>query len=179
LTVPLSIDVLVLSADGSTALGWSHNPSNLPRAFRWTATGGMAHLGALPGGAYADARGVNGDGSAVVGQSDSFNDFRAILWTSSLGMVDLNTNLPALGVDLAGWELFGARSVSTDGSAIVGIGYFNGDERAWLVTGMPVPEPSTFALWGAGTVALALTAAGRRGRTVWARSLVVDARGIR
>jgi len=176
-----------VSRDGSVVVGKA-NPAGFGsfdyHAIRWTSAGGMQDLGALPGGRLSWAYGVSGNGSAVVGDSEGYSGPIVVanlpfLWTSSLGMVDLNTYLPTLGLDLTGWELWRARAISTDGSAIVGIGYFNGDERAWLVTGMPVPEPSTFALWGAGTVALALTAAGRRGRTVWARSLVVDARGIR
>jgi probable HAF family extracellular repeat protein len=126
--------------DGSVVVGAMYGEIEPePRAFRWTTAGGMQDLGTLLGGSESFAYGVSGDGTAVVGQGrNSSALYRATLWTSSLGMVDLNTYLPTLGVDLTGWELVLARGVSDDGSAIAGFGYFNGDFRGWFVTGVPV-----------------------------------------
>jgi probable HAF family extracellular repeat protein len=126
--------------DGSVVVGNSSEYGAVnDRAFRWTSAGGMQNLGTLPGGSESFAFAVSGDGTAVVGQSRNSSGFyRAILWTSSLEMVDLNTYLPSLGVDLTGWELIGARGVSDDGSAIAGFGHFNGDARGWFVTCVPV-----------------------------------------
>jgi probable HAF family extracellular repeat protein len=165
-TVPggLFSDALAVSSDGSVVVGYI-NPAGLgsfaQHAFRWTSESGLQDIDTL-GGDNSVAYGVSGDGSAVVGGGYLPTGYHAFLWTSSLGMVDLNTYLATLGVDLTGWELSEATAISTDGSAIVGRGYFNGDERAWLVTGLSVPEPSAFALSGIGTVALTLTAARRR-----------------
>ena len=48
-------------------------------AFRWTTGGGMVGLGDLPGGNfYSDADGVSGDGSVVVGCSDSASGDRGV-----------------------------------------------------------------------------------------------------
>ena len=55
-------------------------------------------------------------------------------------MLDLNTYLPSIGVDLTGWHLTKVNSISADGSAIVGYGvYQGGSYRAFLVTGLTVP----------------------------------------
>ena len=63
----------------------------------------------------SDARGVNGDGSVVVGYSypsaystgwdEGYHAFR---WTPAQGMVNLNTYLPALGIDLGGLDAHGS-----------------------------------------------------------------------
>jgi hypothetical protein len=62
---------------------------------------------------------------------------RAFLWTAVQGMVDLNTYLSLLGVDLTGWTLAEVTGISADGSALVGYGTFNGADRAFLVRGLP------------------------------------------
>ena len=74
-----------------------------------------------------------------------------MLWTSDLGMVDLNDYLPTLGIDLTGWTLTGARGISADGTAIIGQGLFNGSQRGWVVTG--IPSPGTAALLALGGLA--------------------------
>ena len=98
----------------------------------------MVSLGAFPGGTTTEARGVSGDGATVVGFGMTSLGPRAFLWTSALGLVDLNAYLPTLGVSLTGWTLEQARGISTDGKAVVGYGIHNGEMRAWLVTGLGV-----------------------------------------
>jgi hypothetical protein len=51
-------------------------------------------------------------------------------------MVNLNTYLPTVGVDMTGWHLAWASGVSADGSAITGYGFLNGQQRAFLITGL-------------------------------------------
>lgn len=101
-------------------------------------------------GLYLTAQAVNEDGSAIVGASYSAaNVGRAFLWTSTLGMVDLNVYLPALGVDLTGWILSDANGISSDGSTIVGTGTFDGLNRGWVVAGVPAPTSTmTLSLLG-------------------------------
>jgi probable HAF family extracellular repeat protein len=146
-----------VSADGLAVVGFDYTVGTARyRAFRWTGAGGMQDLGSLPGEGqtgYIFANGTNGDGSAVVGRIDEGN-ISAFLWTSSLGMVDLNAYLPTLGVNLTGWELVWANGISADGSSIVGRGTYNGVDRGWLVTGM-VPEPGTMLAFCAGLAACA------------------------
>ena len=57
-----------VSGDGSVVVGISGGHSG--QAFRWTAADGMVGLGRPPGDFYSYARGVNDDGSVVVGGSD-------------------------------------------------------------------------------------------------------------
>jgi uncharacterized membrane protein len=93
-------------------------------------------LGFLPGGTQSTASRVNRDGSVVVGVLMS-PDY-AMLWTSSLGMVNLNTYLPSLGINLTGWTLTAANGVRGDGRTLVGKGMHNGSTEAW-VAHLPSP----------------------------------------
>jgi len=130
-----------VSADGSTVVGYGNAGLAGIRAFRWTAASGMVSLGTLPG-MTSYAYGVSGDGSVVVGVLMSPN--RAMMWTPSLGIVDLNTYFPSLHLDLTGWTLTTANGVSVDGRTIVGTGTHNGQTEAWvaqLSSPIPVPLP--------------------------------------
>jgi len=132
-----------VSADGSTVVGYGNSGLAGIRAFLWTAASGMVNLGTLPGLA-SRAYGVSGDGSVVVGVLTSPD--HAMMWTPSLGMVDLNTYLPSLHVDLTGWTLTAANGVSADGRTIVGTGTHNGQTEAWVAqlsssTPLPIPPP--------------------------------------
>ncbi|HEY2826543.1 MAG TPA: PEP-CTERM sorting domain-containing protein [Pirellulales bacterium] len=97
---------------------------------------------------------MNYDGSRIVGVSIGDSVSRAVMWTSTLGSVDLNTYLPTLGVNLTGWNLTDAYGISYDGSVISGNGTFNGENAAWIVSGIAVPEPSTLLMAALGGIAL-------------------------
>lgn len=130
-----------VSADGLVVVGHSMDAlNNTAHAFRWVLGSGMHDLSVLDGGDFAQAHDVNADGSVVVGTSNSVDGDRAILWTSNLGMIDLNAHLVFLGLDLTGWTLTSARGVSADGTRITGYGDHNGLARAWLVT---IPQACT------------------------------------
>jgi len=125
-----------VSADGSTVVGRGGTSGFTGvRAFRWTSAGGMVSLGTLPG-KSSHAYGVSGNGQVVVGVLSSPD--AAMLWTSLLGMVDLNTYLPSLGINLTGWTLTRANGVSGDGLTLVGTGTHNGLTEAW-VAHLPSP----------------------------------------
>jgi probable HAF family extracellular repeat protein len=143
-----SAEVYAMSADGSMAAGYSGDQFNgtYSYAVRWTGlpgSGVIQSLGVLGDGVFSHADAMNADGSVVGGASTlplPAGD-HAFLWTPALGMVDLNTYLPSLGLALTGWTLTDVRGISADGSAIVGYGTLNGADRAFLVTGIPVPPP--------------------------------------
>lgn len=81
------------------------------------------------------------DGSIVIGYSTSdvsTGARRAFLWSAATGLVDLNEYIPTLGLDLTGWTLENARSISADKRRITGTGTFNGVRQSWLLT---LPEP--------------------------------------
>jgi probable HAF family extracellular repeat protein len=125
-----------VSGDGATVVGFGGTSGFAQiRGFRWTSAGGMVSLGTLPGMA-SRAYGVSGNGQVVVGTLMSPD--HAMLWTSSLGMVDLNTYLPSLGINLTGWILTTANGVSGDGRTLVGTGTHNGLTEAW-VAHLPSP----------------------------------------
>lgn len=135
------------SADGSVVAGSITDGDSLnDHAFIWTGLpggGGMQDLGTLDGDEASVAYAISGDGMVVGGYSALPGGNRAFLWTSSLGLVDLNTYLPSLGVDLAGWTLEVARGFSFDGTSVVGEGTYNGALRAFLVRGLPMCGPAS------------------------------------
>ena len=102
-----------VSGDGKIVVGYTGNNNELA-AFRWdSATGTMAALGNLGGGAQAMA--TNGDGSVVVGNSsleDNAAGFRAFRWTEADGM----NSLGLLGTKGSS----SATGVSADGAVVVG-----------------------------------------------------------
>ena len=113
-----SIGATGVSADGSVVVGSviPHPGSSRRRqAFRWTESGGMVGLGALPGayGVQSGASAVSADGSVVVGGSNSDSGrYEAFRWTESGGMVGLGR--------LPGDDDSGASAISADGSVVVG-----------------------------------------------------------
>jgi uncharacterized membrane protein len=111
-----------ISRDGTTIVG-----QNLTGAYRWRSSTGFVNLGTLPGspaGNLPGARDASGNGDVVVGTaSQSPGVFRGFRWTSSTGMVVLG--------DLPGGNNFSqARSISADGSVIVGSSIGAEGERA-------------------------------------------------
>lgn len=121
----------------SNAFGVNHNGSMVAgfsgnHAVIWV-KGGVRDLGTLPGDDNAVAYALNAEGTVVGGYSFRRFDVRATLWTKAGGMVDLNSYLPTLGIDLTGWDLQYTRGVSNDGRTLVGEGTYLGEYRGWVV----------------------------------------------
>jgi len=115
-------------------------------AFLWTPTtpggtsGTMLDLGTLGG---SDSYGYNlNAGGQVVGSSyvpaNVSNYSHAFLYTSGVGMVDLNTLIDPL----SGWELLDASEIN-DAGQITGQGLIGGKYHAYLLTPVP-PIPGDF-----------------------------------
>ena len=145
-----------VSADGSAVVGLGSSASGF-EAFRWTSGGGMVGLGDLAGGSFFSiANGVSADGSVVVGQGLSASGNEAFIWDDANGMQNLQSVLESqLGLDLTGWTLSNASSVSADGLTIVGLGINpDGFSEAFIAV---IPGPGALGL-------LAVTGLFRGGR---------------
>ncbi|MBI3249008.1 MAG: hypothetical protein HYZ50_21100 [Deltaproteobacteria bacterium] len=136
-----------VSANGSVVVGESANNQSRNEAFRWTAAEGMVGLGILLNRQNSYASDVSADGSIVVGLTDG-GGFGAFVWDATHGMRSLKSVLVNdLGLDLTGWTLTQATSISADGRTIVGYGVnSNGQNEAWMVrnfsTGLAPPSDS-------------------------------------
>ena len=129
-----------ISGDGLAIAGYGETSViETEHALRWTNVGGswvLRDLGA-PGDAYsARALAISADGAIVVGSYQSPTIGGALLWTAATGPVDLNLYLASRGVHLAGWHLGVATGISADGTSITGTGAFNGNVRAFIVSGL-------------------------------------------
>lgn len=114
--------VIVGQSDGTSTGGHWH-------AVLWNTSDKIQDLGVLPGGTYSIAFGVN-DSSVVVGYGNlSNNAARAMVWTSTGGMKDLNSLIPAG----SGWVLINANAINNVGQ-ITGYGTKGGHNHAFLLT---------------------------------------------
>jgi probable HAF family extracellular repeat protein len=140
--------------DSGQVTGNSATTGTPQHAFLWSpttpngASGTMHDLGTL-GGAESYGYGINASGQ-VTGFSYTTGHAadHAFLYTSGIGMVDLNTLIDPL----SGWELEIGYGIN-DAGQITGWGQF-GDQpnRAFLLT--PVPEPASLALLVLGLLLL-------------------------
>ncbi|MFO0836084.1 MAG: hypothetical protein U0638_14020 [Phycisphaerales bacterium] len=124
-----------VSPDGTTIVGIHETNGGFgDRVFVWTQETGVVLVPPPPGAYHHWARDIAADNQTIVGQvSPAFGDFYAFLSSPALGTVDLNAYLPTLGIDLVGWQLWEATSISADGTIIAGNGLHNGVEEAWIV----------------------------------------------
>ncbi len=126
-----------ISDDGQVMFGFAGPSTTSYSAMRWTTTTGAQDLGILPGTSRCNIERTCSTGSVGVGGCSAPGGNRATLWRQDIGFVDLNTYLPTLGVNLAGWILTHATGISSDGTAIIGSGQFNGQTRGFVVQGLP------------------------------------------
>jgi hypothetical protein len=84
---------------------------------------------------------VSGDGSVVVGHCYlSGGAMQAFLWTAGGGMRGLADVLTSdYGMNLAGWQLTTAFTISADGRAIAGSGRFMGGPSQAYLAVLPAP----------------------------------------
>ncbi|MHC5211062.1 MAG: hypothetical protein ACYTG2_10125 [Planctomycetota bacterium] len=128
-----------VSADGTTVVGEARLGPEVPgtdEAFLSTAAGGFVFMDPAHGAvAGSTAKAATADGSRVVGSGPG----GAMLWDTAHGMRNLQDMLTLdFGLDLGGWTLLQATSVSDDGSVLVGYGLDpQGATQAWIVT-LPV-----------------------------------------
>lgn len=152
---PYDTDVLSISADGKTVVGytWGHQLSG----FIWRAETGMQAIPGLPNqlGLFMPLA-VSGDGSVVVGGIggacgiNCFSGPGAVIWDAQHGtrlLRDVLIDDYGLGDALANQFLEHASFISADGLTIAGFGDRTKNQGSWLVTlPAPVPEPGVLAL---------------------------------
>ena len=100
----------------------------------------------MPGGAFrSEALGVSADGAVAVGSGTTTSGSEAFIWDSVRGMRSLPEVLTRdLGLNLTGWELLEASSVSADGRTIVGSGTNpSGFPEGWIAI---IPEPANLSM---------------------------------
>jgi probable HAF family extracellular repeat protein len=137
-----------VTGDADTANKIPNNPNPITHAFLYSG-GALQDLGALGSGYYSQGYGVNKFGQVVgISSTNSNGSYTAFLYSSSTGMVDLNTLISPT----SGWVLGDAQAISDTGY-ITGYGTIDGQEHAYLLT--PAPEPSQFAALGIGALGLA------------------------
>jgi probable HAF family extracellular repeat protein len=119
------------------------------RAVLWS-NGDLLDLGTL-GGASAEAFGINSSGQ-IVGWADNADGNQTAFLYQNGQMLDLN-HLIEPGT---GWYLTEATAVNDSGQ-IAGVGYYNGQQRGFVLQHLPLP--SSILLLGSG---IALLVAGHR-----------------
>jgi probable HAF family extracellular repeat protein len=129
-----------VSAGGSVVVGRGFSSAyGTPEAFRWTAATGLVGLGHLACDTYSIAHAVSGDGLVIVGDSDTSSGDCAFIWDAQNGIRNLHQVLVTdYGLNLTGWQLYGARGVSSDGKIIVGYGINpSGKTEGWIANLAP------------------------------------------
>lgn len=119
-----------INADGGVIAGYAGAYAVLWRG------DSVRNLGTVSGGTFSTAYSVSGDGRMVGGIADNADgEIVAMIWTESLGMVELYDYLVQSGVDMSEWsQLEVAAAISTDGSTIAGIGWDNdNNERGFVL----------------------------------------------
>ncbi|MCG3121870.1 MAG: hypothetical protein GIKADHBN_00242 [Phycisphaerales bacterium] len=128
-----------VSSDGLVVVGYAINsPAGDFVAFRWAQSGGFQSLGHLAGAArpQSSAHAVSSSGGVVVGSGRNAGDqYEAVVWTPTTGMVSLRSYLAARGANVTGWTLTAATDISDDGSVICGEGINPaGNSEGWVAT---------------------------------------------
>jgi len=131
-----------ITPDGAVIVGQSAG-----RAVRWTETG-IENLGLIPGGLPTStyiALAVSADGNTVAGLGDlniGQGTGTAFIWDPVHGMRDLNAALVAdFGLDLGGFQCFEVTGMSLDGKVLVGYGFDNEGQKAFMVDLHTGPAP--------------------------------------
>lgn len=140
----IAVDV---SGDGTIAVGLADGAE----AFTWNANDGMTGLGFFPGGDVSLAGAISGDGSTVVGSSNSpVGSFgRAAVWTATGQILDIGDfaggrnesnaiDVSHDGSTVVGWGTRDTRIeafVWNSGNGMLGLGTLSGDSFAQAVSG--------------------------------------------
>src|ERR1044071_4828998 len=119
---------LAVTPSGSVFTGDGDIPGVPFHALVWPGQGPLLDLGGLsaPSGVLSTrGQAISADGHTIVGsayESGGSPYPYAVIWSSSLGMRDLQIYLSSLGLNLNGWTLRSATGISAAGFTIAGWG---------------------------------------------------------
>lgn len=117
-----------LSADGLTVSGGEVNGDQMT-PFRWTAAGGLQHLGLLdPNQEVMEINGMSADGKTLTGY-DKHGPSHSYIWRDGVGYTDLLVPGGDPSNDVRAW------GISGDGSTVVGQSYDLGGGFRWTEAG--------------------------------------------
>jgi probable HAF family extracellular repeat protein len=126
-----------VSNDGSIVVGHCYSSATRQSvAVLWKPGRVIESIGDFDGGELNSvAIAVSGDGSVVAGFGFSASGAEAFIWDTTNGLQNLKQVLTnQFALDLTGWTLLEARSISNDGKTIVGTGTNPaGNREAWVV----------------------------------------------
>ena len=125
--------------NGGVVVGGAENAASVVQAYQTSGAGPLVNLGSL-GGPNTHAYAINGAGQVVGSAEISGGAARAFLYDASNGMRNLNSLLPSG----SGWLLWQAERISAAGN-IVGSGYKNGHDHAFLASVSDSTPPATSA----------------------------------
>lgn len=161
-----------ISDDGGTIVGRSATSFGnggiaTSEGFLYTRAGGMQRLGdSASRWATSGATAVSGDGSVVVGigrRNALDAEGEAFVFDVDHGVRPLVEVLASLGIELPGWQLTSADSISADGRTILGLARDpDGQLRSFIAV---IPEPATAMMIGVGLAWLARRRAGAAPRS--------------
>jgi probable HAF family extracellular repeat protein len=157
-----------VSYDGRTVVGrgisnTDTHGSSIEQACAWMPDGTLLALGFLPCDTWSTAKAASADGSVIVGDPYQGSGDCAFIWDAQNGIRSLHTVLANLGLNLTGWQLSEARSISADGQTIVGFGTDpTGHPQAWLANITPpsltvrLSDTNTVFSWPTNTAGFVL-----------------------
>ncbi|WP_158008750.1 autotransporter domain-containing protein [Rhizobium sp. AC27/96] len=168
-----SFDIRDVSANGQIVVGQAINPTTgMPEMVRWTSGAGLEYSGALNG-LSTMARGVNGDGSVIVGSAGKTqSSARAVVWTRETGLSDLGPgalyDVSKDGTIATGWGAGGASIWKRTGNdwqvqPIGGVYAYGISENGSLVAGATNSQVLQPFLWSAEKGLVTLDTLGRKG----------------
>jgi hypothetical protein len=169
----------VVSEDGKVLAGRRLVVDKGYEAFRWTRETGYVSLKDFGFGIFPRVADISADGNIIIGNTSVIANADIIanadrdnfVWTPETGVFSLRSALTESGINTSSWTDWSVRSISADGTTIVGNGRNNGAEEAFVIRnaqgwnkrqGNNIPEPASISLLMLGLGGLIASQARKR-----------------